>query len=84
MGAKTKKRKSTNGRNVRSRRKKPTNLHEKDRNYFFGDEIEQLLEEAKGNRYGIRDQSISVFVLLCSIYRAPESVTSRVDVPVRA
>ncbi len=58
MGAKTKKNKSTNRRNVRSRRKKPTDSHEKDRNYFFGDEIEQLLEEAKKNRYGVRDNLI--------------------------
>ena len=75
---KTKKRKSTNGRNVRSRRKKPTDLHEKDRNYFFGDEIEQLLEDAKKNRYGIRDN-----LIILMMYRHGFRVSELVNVTLK-
>ncbi len=78
MGAKTKKKKSTNGRNVRSTGKKPTDLHEKDRNYFFGDEIEQLLEEAKKNRYGVRDN-----LIILMMYRHGFRVTELVNVTLK-
>ena len=78
MGAKTKKKKSTNGRNVCSTRKKPTDLHEKDRNYFFGDEIEQLLEEAKKNRYGVRDH-----LIILMMYRHGFRVSELVNVTLK-
>ncbi len=78
MRVTAKKKKPTNRRNVRSRRKKPTDSHEKDRNYFFGDEIEQLLEEAKKNRYGIRDH-----LIILMMYRHGFRVSELVNVTLK-
>ena len=78
MSALAKKKKPTNRRNVRSRRKKPIDLHEKDRNYFFGDEIERFLEEAKKNRYGIRDN-----LIILMMYRHGFRVSELVNVTLK-
>ena len=75
MGFKAKKKKTTSRRNVLSREESLTDLHEQERNFFFGSEIEQLLEEAKKNRHGIRDH-----LLIMMMYRHGFRVTELVNV----
>lgn len=78
MRSTAKKKKAPKGRNVNSGEVKTTDLHERDRDFFFGSEIQTLLEEAKKNRNGIRDHLILMMLYLHG-YRVSELLNTQVD-----
>lgn len=78
MGVSAKKNKCPNRHNVNSKAAFTTDLHERDRDFFFGHEIDLLLEEAKKNRHGVRDHLILLMLYLHG-YRVSELLNTQVD-----
>ena len=77
MRATAKKKKAPKGHSVDSS-KQTTDFHERKRDFFFGAEIQTLLDEAKNNRHAIRDNLI-LMMLYHHGYRVSELLNTKID-----